>query len=157
MSLLDPDLLNARNPRLFAILSGARPAHRISTGIYSVATFNFNLLLDDDWDDFPNELPGGLEESYGVVDSVEQFTDRFWGALSDDPHGYVVAFTRVRKSEQPTEGGWRWCKWGPYLGVGSPQCDYLHGEPHFNEVFCFHVYRHKSWRVGGVYGWDEES
>jgi hypothetical protein len=151
MSLLDPDLLNSRNPRLFAILSGARPAARISTGIYSVATFNFNLLLSSDWDDFPNDLPGGLE-GYGVVDSVEQFIDRFWGALSDDPHGYCVAFTRVRKSEQPAEGG----------GAGASGARTLARARRNVTTFTMSRTSAKSFastcsatRVG-VYGWHEE-
>ena len=33
--------------------------------------------------------------------------------------------------------GWRWHKWGPYIGTQDPQCEYLADEPEIKEVFVY--------------------
>jgi hypothetical protein len=40
-------------------------------------------------------------------------------------------------------GGWRWHKWGPYIGTQEPKCEYIHDEPEIEEVFTYHVYELK--------------
>jgi hypothetical protein len=56
---------------------------------------------------------------------------------------FTLAFTRVRKRDQPDEGGWRWHKWGEYIGEKSPQYEYLYDEGNeIEEVYCYHVYEH---------------
>lgn len=160
MTLIDPVLHPLGNP-LFALIAGKDRPERIRAGIYSGVAFNFELLLNTgsahDWDPFPSNLPGDLEASYGVVDSMTQFLERFGDALEADVQGYCLGFTRVSKGEQPASGGWRWHKWGPYLGMQEPQHEYLHDEEYITEVYCFQLFRHKSWRMGGVYGQDDES
>ena|SRR5215813_13974141 len=91
---------------------------RLDCGIYSDATFNFHLLLaneirlDNPWFGQYN----GIELShYGVCDTVDQWKE-LYRPLIDDPRHFCVAFALVRKcNEQPN--GWRWHKWGPYIGT----------------------------------------
>jgi hypothetical protein len=52
---------------------------------------------------------------------------------------FVISFTRVLKSNQPSAGGWRWHKWGPYMGTQNSQREYLHDEPSISEIFCYHI------------------
>lgn len=91
------------------------------------------------------EAPAGppeLPPEYGVCDSPEQFKSKYLDALrSDARYEYVVSFVHLRKSEQPSRGGWRWHKWGEYVGEKDPQCEYLYDEPEIEEVYTFHVYR----------------
>lgn len=78
---------------------------------------------------------------YGVCDSIEQFNDKFLEVLQASADAYCVSFTEVRKADQPDHGGWRWHKWGPYVGAGEPQYEYLAEEEGFESVFCFHIYK----------------
>lgn len=77
---------------------------------------------------------------YGVCDSPQQFIDKFGKRLEADPRQFVICFTRVRKADQYEHGGWRWHKWGPYVGKGRPTTEYLYDEPKFEEVYCYHIY-----------------
>jgi hypothetical protein len=43
---------------------------------------------------------------------------------------FVISFTRVLKSNQPSAGGWRW---------HNSQREYLHDEPSISEIFCYHI------------------
>lgn len=75
---------------------------------------------------------------YGVCDSLENF-------LEVNPEfttcGYevVVTLTPVYRCDEPEEDGWRWCKWGEYIGHQTPQREYLHDEPEIDMVYVFQV------------------
>lgn len=79
--------------------------------------------------------------AYGVVDSPDQFQEDFRETLEADPRDFFVAFTEIRKDEQPETGGWRWHKWGPYYGTQKPQCEYIADEPEIESVYLFHIYQ----------------
>lgn len=72
---------------------------------------------------------------------MRQFLDHEVGKwVVDSERRFVVAFTRVRREDQPADGGWRWHKWGQYIGKHEPRCEYLYDEDGIDEVYCFHVY-----------------
>ncbi len=128
---------------LILMLSGARP-RRVGKGLYLGCGFNFhNLLPRGKWDDMWADDDAPVPE-YGVVDSVEQFVERFGGALEKDPGEYAVGFTEVRRDDQEPEGGWRWHKWGSYHGKHEPQHEYLYDEDGIDRVFTFRVMRRKA-------------
>ena len=52
----------------------------------------------------------------------------------------VISVTEMRKDEQPEDGGWRWHKWGEYIGKQEPKCEYLYDEPNIDSVYVFHIY-----------------
>ncbi len=131
-------------------------------GIYT-GTLNFHLFLDDlpretlsfaeyDWPEkYVKDILGhtnaeyyftcdGYLSPFGVCDSIEQWKEHC-KALIDHPTLKVFAsFCEIRKDEQPKKGGWRWHKWGPYIGVHEPQCEYLYDEPEIESVFVYHTY-----------------
>lgn len=128
---------------------------RIDRGLYMAKgyAFNFNHSLPDakmdlSWPPQP-QIPGYWYEfprieddripSYGVCDSPTQFMNKIGKVLDQLPDEYVVGFTEVSKNEQPSEGGWRWHKWGPYIGEQDPQCEYLYNEPSIDKVFVFEI------------------
>lgn len=80
---------------------------------------------------------------YGVCDSPQQFIAKYDKLLRDDPRTFCVAFSHVAKDPTNKEGGgWRWHKWGPYIGGGEPQCEYLDDEDGFDDgVYVYHIIR----------------
>lgn len=70
----------------------------------------------------------GYCTSYGVVDSIEQIQE-IYKALIDDPNRkFYCQIVWVDKAEETSQDGWRWHKWGPYLGDLKPQHEYLYDE-----------------------------
>lgn len=81
----------------------------------------------------------------GVCDSIDQFDAKYGEALrADELLDWCVFFTHVAKdpSNAGKGGGWRWHKWGQYVGEGEPKQEYLDDEDGFDDgVYTFHVYR----------------
>jgi hypothetical protein len=114
---------------------------RVSKGIYKNTGFNLhNQVNRKEWGspyqfaDIDPNIP-----THGVADSIEQFVEKYDKLLEDSPHEYVVGFQTVRKNEQSSTGGWRWHKWGEYIGVHKITTEYLYDEPVVEEVVCFSV------------------
>lgn len=85
---------------------------------------------------------GGIN-SYGVIDTPKQFQEKFGKLLEDDARQFAVFFTHIAQDSENKGygGGWRWHKWGEYLGDGKPQCEYLDDEDDFVDgVYVFHIY-----------------
>lgn len=148
--LSDPKL-RPQDPILFLIGNGGAP-RRLDVGVYQITHFSFDMMLsrnggnlrdDDEWEPYCDELPGDAP-CYGVCDSVGQFMEKFGAALKADAAEYCLSFTRIAKDEQGPIGGWRWHKWGPYVGNGEPMYEYLYHEPKFTEVYVFHVFRKRA-------------
>lgn len=84
---------------------------------------------------------------YGVCDSPEQLASKF------PTYEGLVWMTVVRRSDQPAEGGgWRWRKWGTYVGIHIidtvyngeyvqylSQCDGEEDRPLIGEQYVFSV------------------
>lgn len=75
---------------------------------------------------------------YGVADSLEQIVAHM-EPLRAHGKAWAVSAVRVDKADQPAFGGWRWSKWGPYIGEKKPESSYLADEPVIDSVWCFHV------------------
>lgn len=143
---------------------GSRPTPRwmpllalVETGLFLSGTFNADHELPSTWDAWGPFQPEPGEDfrsfyrraseipRYGVCDSVEQFkTTDLYAKLASETRIFAVSFVEIRKSEQPSHGGWRWHKWGEYIGRHDPQCEYLYDEEGIESVFCFHVYEKMS-------------
>lgn len=78
-------------------------------------------------------------DAFGVCDTPQQVIDAY--KLNDIPEEVFVCFVPIRKSEQPSRDGWRWHKWGPYIGTQHPQCEYIYDEPSIKEVYTFQIYQ----------------
>lgn len=77
---------------------------------------------------------------YMVCDNVEQALEYWKGAIENPDHKYVIALMPVRKKDEPESDGWRWHKWGKYIGTQNAQCEYLFDEPEVEVVYCAHIY-----------------
>jgi len=124
---------------------------RISKGFYSCGHWNFEWHLPDEksWEKCADltgvKLPDGDDlHCYGVCDSPAQLSEMVAAQLDKLADEFVVALVRLRRSEEPPEGGWRWHKWGPYIGTRHPQHEYLAHEPEIEEVWTYHVYQRRA-------------
>lgn len=91
----------------------------------------------NDWIDYENNV-----WYYGVADNLEQIVDLY----NKNEEGWfkgnhVILCWKVKKDPDNPCSGWRWHKWGSYIGTRNPQCEYLNGEPEINEVVVFSIYK----------------
>jgi len=82
-----------------------------------------------DWENTPDD--------FGVCDSYDQVLAR-WPSLETDPRHFQIWLTEVRREDQSEHGGWRWHKWGPYLGTYEIKHEYLYDED-IERVFPFSI------------------
>lgn len=128
----------------------------LEAGVYA-SNLNFHIFLDLPKDDsyfieykwtekyqqnyFPDEcIFDPKMPCYGVCDSVEQWKEHYKHLIENPKVKSFVAFTEIRKDEQPSDGGWRWHKWGRYIGNHKPQYEYLYDEKDVESVLVYHVY-----------------
>lgn len=128
---------------VLATISGSSEHPKnIGEGLYLSGHWSFQHETDavigeyPDWD----AEEGGPPSAYGVCDSPDDFMTRFGASLKADPRAFVVSFVEISKSRQSPTGGWRWHKWGPYVGKQTKTCEYLYDEPVVERVFTYHVY-----------------
>ena len=82
-----------------------------------------------------------LSSTYGVADNISQIKNKFSKAIESEKDQYVISVTEVRKDEQSEQGGWRWHKWGQYIGTQDRQCEYLADEKNIESIYCFNIHK----------------
>ena len=109
-----------------------------SLGVYEINHFNFDMLLSGiAIDQYPDLKTIGC---YGVCDSWEQLIERC-PELSESSKNYCISITAIDRASQPEFDGWRWHKWGEYIGTQSPTCEYIYDQPMIDLVYCYHIYQ----------------
>lgn len=80
---------------------------------------------------------------YGVCDHALNILTHpdYISILNSPDRRFTVFLTEVRREDQPEDGGWRWHKWGPYIGNYKPQHEYLYYEK-IDKVFVFKILEH---------------
>lgn len=162
-----PPPADQRMASILSILSDGNPnVVRLDRGLYEVNHHNFDTLLGeavvdrypcDGYDKVPADsnfvefitewmaAHPGLPPSYGVCDTPSQLVNKY-PTLDTDPRPLVASFTPIHKSAQHPHGGWRWHKWGTYIGeqqrVG---CEYLADEPHIELVYTYQIIEIAPW------------
>lgn len=163
VDIADTTIADPHMALVTAIIGGTSVEHR-GRGMYVIGHFNFDANLGkrcvskypfDPYERVDRRLPfeqrsaaaraieaemgDAYPADYGVCDTPEQLIEKF-PILDTDPRPFVVSFTKIAKAEQPPMGGWRWHKWGPYIGDHTPTTEYLHDEPDIDDVWVYHVY-----------------
>lgn len=114
----------------------------VAIGIYELASFNMPSSFPDElYETYPSLDTIGC---YGVCDNYQQILDQCPELVSSTSRKFVIALTPVIKSQQSEEGGWRWHKWGDYIGTQNPQYEYIYDELFIEKVYCYHIYEKKS-------------
>jgi len=147
----------------FEYIPQTHPTLKLETGIYQSA-FPFNFSEEEfiekleGWhysenqrnpDETPLEYYVRNSENwvhqYGIADNIEQIKEFYKAQIEDPKDKFCIAVTPVfqDKANKGKGGGWRWHKWGIYIGKLEPQCEYLDDEEFgddFQYVLCFHLY-----------------
>lgn len=76
---------------------------------------------------------------YGVCDNEQQILDK-WPHLENAKQRHFITMTPIYKKHQPISQGWRWHKWGEYIGNHEIEYEYLYDEKDIEVVYVFHVY-----------------
>lgn len=90
--------------------------------------------------DFKTALNTEHVNDYMVCDTIEQALEYWKGAVENPDHKYVISLMPVQKKNEPSTDGWRWHKWGEYIGTQNPQCEYLFDEPEIEKIYCANIY-----------------
>lgn len=85
--------------------------------------------------EFPYE---SLVQTYGVCDSPVQLLAAY--DFENDPRPLFISMVEIRREDQESSGGWRYHKWGDYIGSQNPQSEYLYDDKHIEAVWTYHVY-----------------
>jgi hypothetical protein len=114
----------------------------LEPGVVQTGHFNLDRILVERMP-FEMRYPNFEKlNCYGVCDSPKQFLDKYRKMLEKDPRTLIVGFTHVRKSPEGRGkfNGWRWHKWGEYVGEGSPKHEYLDDEDGFdNGIYTYSI------------------
>jgi hypothetical protein len=83
----------------------------------------------------------GLDDQvyFGVCDDVEQILAHHPDIKESAQH-FVVGVIAIRKEWEPDRDGWRWHKWGEYIGTQKSSCEYLADEPEIEQVYVYQVH-----------------
>lgn len=144
--LITPQHVTARDPVIDSIsrvISGAEPVvTKLAHGIYQISHFNGEyefVGITNTWPDLGTNYEFNC---YGVCDSVENLLDKLGAVLATPDRNFFVTMVRVNRnpSNKGNGGGWRWHKWGPYIGSFNSQCEYLDDEEGIDGVYCYHIY-----------------
>lgn len=99
------------------------------------------------WDDSEQSKPFKdtyILHEYGVADNAEQILSHYKFLEEDTENTYFVSLSPVFREHQPEDGGWRWHKWGQYIGCQKREgYEYLYDEKNIEYVIVYHVYRIK--------------
>lgn len=81
---------------------------------------------------------------YGVADNASQVLDYYEHLLKENNdymnnRKFVILMTPVFREDQPEDGGWRWHKWGMYIGDFESKCEYLYDEQGIDYVWVFKI------------------
>jgi hypothetical protein len=123
------------------IMSGGKEPINRGEGLIEIFHFASDIMLYGQNGDWKFKVEG--ISKYGVCDSIEQFIGKFKDLLEKEPRNLAVFFTHIAKDPENAGngGGWRWHKWGEYVGEGEPTTEYLDDEPEFeNGVYTYKVH-----------------
>lgn len=129
-------------------------SRQLSVGIYEFFDLNQDMLVETLCknriiNQYPFRPPGLKEyfespekhmSPYGVCDHYTQIIHQYRHLLFDPAHSYVIVVCEITKKEQPETGGWRWRKWGPYIGNHHISYEYLYDEPEVESVYCYRIF-----------------
>lgn len=135
---------------MLSTLNNKFEKQKVSQGVY-LAEFDFNfnhelimkgVKLKDRYGIDPiveDEDNDRYIMPHGVCDDYQQILSYIPELLSSHKK-YVIGLTLVKREWEEPDGGWRWCRWGEYIGTQNPQCEYIYDEPEIEQVYCYSIH-----------------
>lgn len=120
-----------------ALNKSSNEVKEVCEGIYEIGHFGSSDFLGN-----YNHYPELSISFCGVCDDYQQILDACSELLESDQQ-FIITITAIIKANQPKKDGWRWHKWGQYIGALEPTCEYISDEPHIDKVYVYHIYEKK--------------
>lgn len=137
-AIMRPDPILAM---IAAVNGRSGKARELRKGVYEVGHFgssDYPTPAYESYSSFDSDVD--YRENYGVCDNLDQVLAKYPEIEGAEDRQFIVTLTPVVSKDEPSDGGWRWHKWGEYIGAHDPQCEYLHDEVGIDMVYCFHIY-----------------
>ena len=114
-------------------------ANEDTTGVYVCPLNEANMIkLYSNY-----EIVRGYEgvHMYGICDNATQVLKYYQENIEffDNNRTYIITLTPIFKKNQPEIDGWRWGKWGEYIGVQNRKSEYLYDEDDIDMVYVFDI------------------
>lgn len=121
---------------------GLQPIVEVLPGVFTGAGFNFYLDLKHAATRYTvaDDLDSVVGDSV-VADTVEQVLAHWQDRIQDPQSFYAISGTKVLRDPSLPGQGWRWHKWGAYIGERQPKWEYLNDEPDIPFVLVCNIYR----------------
>lgn len=139
--LVDIKIKRSEIDSILSLMGQSGPNERVQEGIYMSPHFSFGHQIQESHNEYPKFGENFELGPYGVSDNVEQVLEKYKEWLDSPERKFCISFTKITKSEEDSCGGWRWHKWGEYIGTKDPQHEYIYDEgDDIQEVYCYHIY-----------------
>lgn len=117
----------------------------LEPGVYECAHWSFEHYvaerLERHWNDFDMSDLESYVSPYIVCDNVQQAREYWVSQLEDPTEKYTMCVVPLYREEQSERGGWRWHKWGEYVGKQNSTHEYLYDDKHIDLVYTAHLYK----------------
>jgi hypothetical protein len=115
---------------------------------YNFSEQEFEEFKDFKWEDRYNIFPNFAKGTYGVADNIEQIKKYYQEEIDDTNNKFIITVSPEyqKKENKGKGGGWRWSKWGKYIGELDSKCEYLDDEDFgddFEYILVFTLYKVK--------------
>lgn len=77
--------------------------------------------------------------NHGLCDNPDQILAK-WPHLETSKQKHFITLTPIYKSDQSPSGGFRFHKWGTYIGEHELQYEYLYDEEEIDIIYVFHIH-----------------
>ena len=125
---------------------GLNPTHLVEASNlheFVMSMGNLYQTHDDTRDGWTIMKESGFLSAYGVCDGIQNLlTHPQYADILNGSRQFTVFMTEIRR-EHEEPGGWRWHKWGPYIGSQEPTTEYLYDEEEIESVWLFNIVEHK--------------
>jgi hypothetical protein len=112
----------------------------LETGVYLFEHVNHKYILGLADLEFEYQYPRIDFPAYGVCDTWEQLKAALPPVIFEPGRDFVITLAVIERAKQDPEGGWRYHKWGPYIGTQNPRHEYLYDDKHIDKVYCWWIY-----------------
>jgi len=144
--LKDLNIINIKPGMIYAMISKINGVdldkndyfEQYTTGVYRHDGYQFNFDRFIENGTYNNIINQWVE--YGVCDNYEQILEQRKDFLNNPDKNYVIGLCTVERKNQESSGGWRWHKWGEYIGIHEIKHEYLYDEEGIEKVYCYHIY-----------------
>jgi hypothetical protein len=115
--------------------------HNFMNDVFGAEAWSFETFKSKGITEFHDMMHyQGVLPDYGVADSWQQVLMKKPEYIQCEDK-YVLFVSEVRREHQSPKGGWRYHKWGEYIGEQGPQHEYLYDDTHIDSVMLYHFFR----------------